>query len=271
MYLILCLSDLRETPILESLSKKVNDIPSSVNAPCSDAQKIHLDKCCSTLDSLVSKLKGQLELLSSSLSKSAIKLSSTHPLASHKRGPSDIPAPMSASHSNDRSNNIILFGLPESPLLETKSNIDNMSTHLIGRSVKVADAFRLGRRPDPALKSSARPRPVLIKLVNCWDKRLLLASCRKLKSYSVPYKLFIREDLPVEARQNRRSKDTLTPAVIASSDSKLSAATTTPTTSHDISVSVEKAPSATPHTTPSGSISDSTSAAAAVVESMTTS
>ena len=41
--------------------------------------------------------------------------------------------------SFDRSNNIILFGLPELPLLSMKSAIDAMSTHLIGKVVRVID------------------------------------------------------------------------------------------------------------------------------------
>ena len=85
-----------------------------------------------------------------------------------------------------------------------------MTSHLIGRTVKVADAFRLGRRPEHSVSGDSRPRPILIKLVNCWDKRLLLSSCRKLKEYT-PHKLFIREDLPPDARKRYRkpSQDTI--------------------------------------------------------------
>ena len=43
---------------------------------------------------------------------------------------------------------------------------------------------------------------MLIKLDNCWDRRLLLSSCRKLKYYSVS-RLFLHEDLPPEARTSR--------------------------------------------------------------------
>lgn len=52
------------------------------------------------------------------------------------------------SRSRDRSNNIILFGHPEASLLDTKSAIDNMSTHLIGKTVRVNDAFRLGQKSN---------------------------------------------------------------------------------------------------------------------------
>ena len=114
---------------------------------------------------------------------------------------------MAHPRSRDHSNNIILFGLPESSLLKTKTATDDMTAHLIGRSVEVADAFRLGKRPDVSSLSDVRPRPILIKLKNYWDKRQLLSSCRKLKDYSVN-KLFIRENLPPEARQRKPPQST---------------------------------------------------------------
>ena len=49
------------------------------------------------------------------------------------------------------------------------------------------------------------PRPLLIKLCNVWDKRLVLSSKRKLKGYSVS-NVFLREDLPLEIRKARALK-----------------------------------------------------------------
>ena len=40
--------------------------------------------------------------------------------------------------------NLILF---EASLLDMKSAIDDMSTHLIGKVVRVSDGFRLGPKP----------------------------------------------------------------------------------------------------------------------------
>ena len=77
---------------------------------------------------------------------------------------------------------IILFGLSESSLLDTKSAIDNMTNHLIGKTVVVVDTVRLRQKVDVNTNSNSRPRPILIKLNSCWDKRLLLASYRKLNS-----------------------------------------------------------------------------------------
>ena len=67
----------------------------------------------------------------------------------------------------------------------------------------IYDAFRLGRKKVPEnLIDPPRPRPVLIKLCNEWDRRILLASRRKLKDYRIK-KVFLREDLPLEARKER--------------------------------------------------------------------
>ena len=74
--------------------------------------------------------------------------------------------------SEDHSSNVILPGVPELPLSETKSFIDEVACHLIGRTVSIKDAYRIGRRkqshdgiqsPDESL----HPQPLLIKLMNC--------------------------------------------------------------------------------------------------------
>ena len=95
------------------------------------------------------------------------------------------------SRSFNRSENLILFGFPEATLLATKSDLNDVSNHLIGRSVEVLDAFRLGRKPnlpnaasDPTTPPITRPRLLLIKCANAWDRRLLLASRRKLKNFT---------------------------------------------------------------------------------------
>ena len=107
----------------------------------------------------------------------------------------------------DRSPNIIVLGLPENDTLEgTKEGADSLLSFVAGRSVPWADAFRLGRRKPPDTDSdSVSPRPLLIKLCNVWDKRLVLSSKRKLKGYSVS-NVFLREDLPLEIRKARALK-----------------------------------------------------------------
>ena len=99
----------------------------------------------------------------------------------------------------------ILFGLPENKsLADTKSAVDDIFVFLTGRSIPLNYAFRLGRRKEkPELSSnSVPPRPLLVKLCNVWDKRLVLASKSKLSGYTVP-KVLLREDLPLEVRKAR--------------------------------------------------------------------
>ena len=111
------------------------------------------------------------------------------------------------STSVNHSANVILFGVPELSLPATKSVIDEVTLHLIGRPLSIKDAFRIGRW-KPNLNESSRPRPLLIKLNNYWDRRLLLAARFTLKSFE-KYKLYLREDLPTQARQssNRKSSN----------------------------------------------------------------
>lgn len=158
-----------------------------------------LEKCCVGIDKLVSEVKLQLNHFLESVNSFFLKKT---PLSS----PAEASASKFNGHANtspskpvlkfDRSNNVVLFGLPETSLMETKSAIDDPSMHLIGKSIKIVDAFRLGRKSE---LPSARPRPLLIKLDNYWDRRLLLAACRKLKGYSES-RLFLREDLSPDAR-----------------------------------------------------------------------
>jgi hypothetical protein len=65
----------------------------------------------------------------------------------------------------------------------------------VGRDVGVADAFRLGKfTPD-------KIRPVLVKLRSAWDRRLVLKTTWKLKSYSE--RVFVGPDEPLEIRRKR--------------------------------------------------------------------
>ncbi len=101
---------------------------------------------------------------------------------------------------------MILFGLEEnSSLSSTKSSVDEILQFIVGRPVGINDLVRLGRpkQQSDGGSSALRPRPVLIKLSTVWDRRLVLASKRKLKSFRIS-RLFIREDVSPDQRLNRR-------------------------------------------------------------------
>ena len=190
---------------LQSLVEGVKALPSKVSAVLTES----VTKCCVHLEKLVSSVKEELDQFSRTVSSGTYKpkLPQTssgaaveHSSANTGQSQQSRVVDGRPTARHDRSNNVILFGLPESSLLDTKSAIDDLSTFLIGKTIKVVDAFRLGRRSE---LNNTRPRPLLIKVDNFWDRRLLLSSCRKLKGYSVS-KLFLREDLPPEARTSKR-------------------------------------------------------------------
>ena len=87
-------------------------------------------------------------------------------------------------------------------LLELKDIVDEMLEFLVGKPVAVNDIMRIGRvrKDSEAALHPQRPRPVLIKLDTVWNRCLLLASKHKLKDFRTE-RLFLREDLSVEARQ----------------------------------------------------------------------
>ena len=171
---------------LQSLAHRVDDLPLKVLTDVANTVSISY----SQLEKLISGIKVQLQQFSGCVDVLSHKFpDSSSTVVEHRRsvgGQSHSAAsggtlPKQHSSTPNRSNNVILFGLPESSLLEAKTAIDNVFTYLIGENVKIVDAFRLGRRPETP---SARPRPLLIKLDNYWDRS----------------KLFLREDLPPEER-----------------------------------------------------------------------
>ena len=100
----------------------------------------------------------------------------------------------------DRRNNIIIFGLEEKPLLETRKDVESVLEFLCGRAVPFNDAFRLGKFKGS--DGDRPPRPLLVKLSSAWDKRLALAAKRNLKDFKIA-RLFVREDLSPEVRKLR--------------------------------------------------------------------
>ena len=199
------------TGSLESLTNAVQNLPSKLSTTLFEP----VTKCCDGLNKLISRAKTQLDHLSASVKSfsHSVVVSSPPSLVRSVQNTSSLPRP---SHSTmdhkcytqyDHSRNVILFGLPESNLLDTKSAIDQLSIFLVGKAIKLVDAFRLGRRPESKASPSARPRPLLIKVESTWDKRLLLASSRKLKGYTIS-RLFLREDLPLEARSAKMKRQT---------------------------------------------------------------
>ena len=99
-----------------------------------------------------------------------------------------------ADDSHDRSYNIVIFGVAENRQITVwKNKIDDILQFVVGRAIEVTDAFRLGKF------SSDRARPILVKLHSIWDRRLILKSTWKLKTY--PDRVFIGPDESLEVRR----------------------------------------------------------------------
>ena len=189
---------------ISCLVEKVDNFPVLL-----DNTQIKLDELVSSLNDQLSKFTSSVSSFSKLIANKAID-HDIHPQPSSKPGITTSVSNTSSHHASvDRSANVILFGVPELPLPVTKSVIDEVALHLIGRPVSIKDAYRIGRR-KPIPVESSRPRPLLIKLNNCWDRRLLLAARFTLKSFE-KYKLYLREDLPPQVRQSSSRKSPNSP------------------------------------------------------------
>ena len=67
------------------------------------------------------------------------------------------------TNSIDRRNNVIIFGLEEKSLMDTRKDVESILEFLCGRSVPFNDAFRLGR--FKGRDSDHRPRPLVVEAV----------------------------------------------------------------------------------------------------------
>lgn len=154
-------------------------------------------------------------------------------------------APHKGLVADDRSCNVILFGLPEGKsLVESKKLVDEVLEYLSGKHIQIKDMFRLGKYNPPS-SSSSRPRPILIKLLTAWDRKLVLLRKSSLKDFRLK-KLFLREDVSPEHRlRTRKSTESggstqgppVTVASISSpsSDGLSSNVVLVPPATHDIS------------------------------------
>ena len=152
----------------------------------------------SVFESAMSELQKRIDAFHASIDSRVDYLNSVcmRLSASVCSGPNLTNRPSAAHEDADRSLNIIIFGIAESrEISEWRSKVDNVLKFVVGRDVDVSDAFRLGQF------NSSKVRPVLVKLRSVWDKRLILRSSWKLKSY--PERVFVGPDEPLEVRRKQ--------------------------------------------------------------------
>ena len=111
-------------------------------------------------------------------------------------------SPRSSPSTDDRSCNVILFGLPEGrSLVESKMLVDEVLEFLSGKHIPIKDVFCLGKYVQPS--ASSHPRPILIKLCTAWDRKLVLLHKTSLKNFRIK-SLFLREDMPPDHKLRSR-------------------------------------------------------------------
>jgi hypothetical protein len=112
--------------------------------------------------------------------------------------PTRVPAP-----ADDRSTNIIVFGLAEDRDISVwNATLSHALTHVAGRPVEIANAFRIGKFNA----THARPRPIIVRLRNVWDRRLLISNARKLAELPEFRRVGIAPDEPLETRRRNTMK-----------------------------------------------------------------
>jgi len=101
--------------------------------------------------------------------------------------------------TQSREKNVILFGVPENKIRSQWNRcVVDILDFVAGRRVEIEDAFRLG------VFCVDKCRPVLVKLKNVWDRRLVLSNSYHLQSGDdVMKKVFVAADEPVDVRRKK--------------------------------------------------------------------
>jgi len=106
------------------------------------------------------------------------------------------PPPAQSQQQNDRSMNVVVFGVAEDRSAQAwRNKVDDALLFIAGHNVDVADTFRVGRY------DANKVRPIVVKLRTAWDWRIILANCNKLKNYGT--RLFVAPDESLDVRRKR--------------------------------------------------------------------
>ena len=231
------LDDIDKVPLIYCEANELVKLPPVTADPVSELV-IANSACLKEIEGRISQLHDDLAGLRTLTARVETSISST------PSPPSSYAAAVGASVSNvsgfsghrvsrpDRAENLMIFGLPEAECLpDFKRKVDELLNFLTGRPVPVKDLYRLDHRKNTSNSStptSSRPRPVLLKLMSSWDRRLVLSAVRDFKGYSVKG-IFVREDLSPEERLKRRGRNASRTASAVATDSNPRAVS--PTTS----------------------------------------
>ena len=145
----------------------------------------------------VNELQQKLELFSSSVCARLDHLNAVCSISLTAASSSQQQVPRQ-SDDVDRKLNIVIFGVKEDRDVTVWNNsVNDVLRFVSGHDVDVIDMFRLGRFTG---NSEGRPRPVLVKLRQFWDKRIILNKSSTLKQYKQAG-IFIVPDESAEVRR----------------------------------------------------------------------
>lgn len=102
----------------------------------------------------------------------------------------------SSTNDRDRSQNLILFGIPEDKNVNVwQQAVSVVLKYVADKDIEVVDLFRIGRF------NAQKTRPIIVKLRSFWDRRILLSSSYKLKHYAT--RVFLAADEPVDIQRKK--------------------------------------------------------------------
>lgn len=161
-----------------------------------------LEQVNTRLTAATDTFNGQLRQFEALCQNLKVMTSAVTDLATTNR-PTNRPPTTTSTPTDDRAANIIVFGLAEDRDSSAWNTVlSSALKHVAGRSVEIADAFRIGRYSA----SQVRHRPIIVKLRNIWDKRLVLSNARKLSEIAEFRRIGFAPDEPLETRRKNAMK-----------------------------------------------------------------
>lgn len=189
----------------QQIDKELNELKEAICSTTANSSSAQLltaasDKILEAINSTNDKFNGQMRQLEAMCQNLNTVTSAAINLNKGNARSSTTPT---VPTSEERAANIIVFGLGEDRNSSAwNSVLLKALQHVAGRPVEIADAFRIGKY-NPA---QVRNRPVIVKLRNVWDKRLLLSNARKLSETAEFRRIGFAPDEPLETRRKNTMK-----------------------------------------------------------------
>ena len=189
-----CLDEAESLPPVCVYASDLSTLPTVVIASTSSSpselprvdQSVQLNKIQSDIEKLSKDLKENWADI-----KKILKCNLSHA----QSGGACVQAPQSAAPLLDVSSRTKV----KPKLVDRSHNV--IFEFAVGRKIELADCRRIGKY----LQGQVKSRPLLVKLVSAWDRRLLLSTKFKLRGFTDAW-IFLREDLAPEDRRTNNVK-----------------------------------------------------------------